>query len=150
MTPEQQDVTLTAENTPAQAENKVSGNSAQSKVMVKGTHSESGSGDGVGKVELVVQSNIAGVVRKITKDFKKYSKGLKNVKIDINSSPVVLLDKPVVTGPKLDMKSSVTGGENGSSNKKIKIYVDDELQMERELMKIANAPGDPTKGPEIG
>ena len=146
-----QDVTLTAENTLA--DNGVSGNSAQSnlsKMVVKGAHSESGSANGVGKVELIIQSNIASVVRKIMKDFKKYSKGFKNVKININSSPVVHLDKPVVTGPKLGMKSSVTGGENGSSSKKIKIYVDDELQMEKELMKIAKAPGDLTKGPEIG
>ena len=42
-----------------------------------------------GNIQLLVQSNIAGVVKKITRQFKTYTKGLKNVKVDINSSPVV-------------------------------------------------------------
>ena len=44
------------------------------------------------------------------------------------------------------MKSSVTGAEAD----KIKIYVDDELLMEKVLMRLTKAPGDATKGSEIG
>ena len=131
-----------------------SGNSAQAQstvVVVKGAHASQGQG-GDKQVQLVVQSNISGVVRKITNRFKHYSKTLKNVKININSSPVVSLEKTTsvcAVSKQLDMKASVTGCENGNGNKKIKIYVDDELQMEKELMKIAKTPG-PSKGSEIG
>ena len=132
-----------------------SGNSAQAQstvVVVKGAHASQGQG-GDKQVKLVVQSNISGVVRKITNRFKHYSKTLKNVKININSSPVVSLEKKTTSAcavsKQLDMKASVTGCENGNGNKKIKIYVDDELQMEKELMKIATTPG-PSKGSEIG
>ena len=131
-----------------------SGNSAQAQstvVVVKGAHASQGQG-GDKQVQLVVQSNISGVVRQITNRFKHYSKTLKNVKININSSPVVSLEKTTsvcAVSKQLDMKASVTGCENGNGNKKIKIYVDDELQMEKELMKIAKTPG-PSKGSEIG
>ena len=132
-----------------------SGNSAQAQstvVVVKGAHASQGQG-GDKQVKLVVQSNISGVVRKITNRFKHYSKTLKNVKVNINSSPVVSLEKKTTSAcavsKQLDMKASVTGCENGNGNKKIKIYVDDELQMEKELMKIAKTPG-PSKGSEIG
>ena len=104
-------------------------------------------GGGGGNVQLLVKSNIAGVVNKITRQFKTYTKGLKNVKVDINSSPVVQLQKqPEVSRSRRDMKSSVTGAEAD----KIKIYVDDELLMEKVLMRLAKAPGDATKGSEIG
>ena len=131
-----------------------SGNSAQAQstvVVVKGAHASQGQG-GDKPIQLVVQSNISGVVRKITNRFKHYSKTLKNVKININSSPVVSLEKTTsvcAVSKQLDMKASVAGCENGNGNKKIKIYVDEELQMEKELMKIAKTPG-LSKGSEIG
>ena len=104
-------------------------------------------GGGGGNVQLLVKSNIAGVVNQITRQFKSYTKGLKNVKVDINSSPVVQLQKqPEVSHSRRDLKSSVTGAEAD----KIKIYVDDELLMEKVLMRLAKAPGDATKGSEIG
>ena len=91
-------------------------------------------GGGGGNVQLLVKSNIAGVVNQITRQFKSYTKGLKNVKVDINSSPVVQLQKqPEVSHSRQDMKSSVTGAEAD----KIK-------------MRLAKAPGDATKGSEIG
>ena len=120
-------------------------------MVVKGAHASQGQG-GDKQVQLVVQSNISGVVRQITNRFKHYSKTLKNVKININSSPVVSLEKTTsvcAVSKQLDMKASVTGCENGNGNKKIKIYVDEELQMEKELMNIAKTPG-PSKGSEIG
>ena len=91
---------------------------------------------GENKVTIMVHSDVKGVVGLITKKFSEYTKSLKNMKVQLTSSPVVALSRPDTPGEpnkwKLRMISSVT--EQDTTGKKVKIYVDEDLLLEHEMI----------------
>ena len=98
---------------------------------------------GENKVTITVHSDIKGVVGSIMKKFCDYTKGLKNMKVQLTSSPIVMLSRPNTseepTKRKLGMTSSVTKDE--TTGKKIKIYVDENLILERQMIKLMAKTG---------
>ena len=113
-------------------------------------------GDGEKHVTITVHSDVTGLVANISKKWKEYSKCLKNV--SLTTSPVVSLpyfhstappSKPAGTNV-YKMTTSVTN--NDTSGKKIKIYVDEDLDLESMMIqsRMRERNADPTKGPEIG
>ena len=77
------------------------------------------------------------------KKFRDYTKGLKNMKVQLTSSPMVTLSRPNTseepTKCKLGMTSSVTKDE--TTGKKIKIYVDEDLILERQMIELMAKTG---------
>ena len=111
-----------------------------------------GGGDGERHVTITVHSDVTGLVSDISKKWRSYTKSLKNV--SLKTSPVVSMTNlnPTAScsGTKAyKMTSSVTSRD---SPKKIKIYVDEDLEVEAGLIqeRIQERREDPTKGPEIG
>ena len=114
-------------------------------------------GDGEKHVTITVHSDVTGLVANISKQWKEYSKCMKN--LSLTTSPVVSLPHLHSTAPpnKLasganvyNMTTSVTSKE--TSGKKIKIYVDEDLDIEHKMIqsRMRERKEDPTKGPEIG
>ena len=95
------------------------------------------------KVTIMVHSDVKGVVGSITKKFREYTKSLKNMKVQLTSSPVVVLSRPDTPGEpdkqKLRMTSSVT--EQDTTGKKVKIYVDEDLLLECEMIQLMAKSG---------
>ena len=95
------------------------------------------------KVTITVHSDVKGVVSSITKKFRDYTKGLKNMNVQLNSSPIVMLSRPSTseepTKRKLGMTSSVTKEE--TTGKKIKIYVDEDLILECHMIELMATTG---------
>ena len=93
---------------------------------------------GENKVTIMVHSDVKGVVGSLTKKFREYTKGLKNMKVQLTSSPVVVLSRLDTPGEpdkrKLGMTSSVT--EQDTTGKKVKIYMDEDLLLECEMIKL--------------
>ena len=98
---------------------------------------------GENQVTITVHSDVKGVVGSITKKFRDYTKGLKNMKVQLTSSPIVTLSRPDTseepTKRKLGMTSSVTKDE--TTGKKIKIYVDEDLILERQMIELMAKTG---------
>ena len=114
-------------------------------------------GDGEKHVTITVHSDVTGLVANISKQWKEYSKCMKN--LSLTTSPVVSLPHLHSTAPpnKLasgtnvyNMTTSVTSKD--TSGKKIKIYVDKDLDIEHKMIQsqMRERKEDPTKGPEIG
>ena len=111
-----------------------------------------GGGDGEWHVTITVHSDVTGLVSDISRKWRSYTKSLKNV--SLKTYPVVSMTNLNPTanhsGTKAyKMTSLVTSRD---SPKKIKIYVDEDLQVEAGLIqeRIEEKREDPTKGPEIG
>ena len=111
-----------------------------------------GGGDCEWHVTITIHSDITGLVSDILKKWRSYTKSLKNV--SLKTSPVVSMTNlnPTAShsGTKAyKMMSSVTSRD---SPKKIKIYMDEDLEVEARLIqeRIKEKREDPTKGPEIG
>ena len=115
-------------------------NSHVSTFMVNGGGGHTGAEN---KVTITVHSDIKGVISSITKKFRDYMKGLKNMNVQLNSSPIVMLSRPNTseepTKRKLGMTSSVTKEE--TTGKKIKIYVDEDLILERHIIELMATTG---------
>ena len=109
-------------------------------MMVNGGGGSSTGGDN--KVTTWCTVMLTGVVGSITKKFRDYTKGLKNMTIKLTSSPVVTLSMPENLGEtnkrKLGMTSSVTRDD---TTKKVKIYVDEDLMIECEMINLMTKPG---------
>ena len=114
-------------------------------------------GDGEKHVTIMVHSNVTGLVARISKQWKEYSKCMKN--LSLTTSPVVSLphlhstappSKPAIGANVYNMTTSVTSKD--ASGKKIKIYVDEDLDIEHKMIeyRMRERKEDPTKGPEIG
>ena len=100
----------------------------------------------------MVHSDVTGLVSDISKKWRSYTKSLKNVslKTSLVVSMTNLNPTASPSGTKAyKMTSSVTSRD---SPKKIKIYVDEDLEVEAGLIqeRIQERREDPTKGPEIG
>ena len=114
-------------------------------------------GDGEKHVTIMVHSDVTGLVARISKQWKEYSKCMKN--LSLTTSPVVSLphlhstappSKPASGTNVYNMTTSVTSKD--ASGKKIKIYVDEDLDIEHKMIeyRMRERKEDPTKGPEIG
>ena len=114
-------------------------------------------GDGEKHVTIMVHSDVTGLVARISKQWKEYSKCMKN--LSLTTSPVVSLphlhstappNKPASGTNVYNMTASVTSKD--ASGKKIKIYVDEDLDIEHKMIQywMRERKEDPTKGPEIG
>ena len=114
-------------------------------------------GDGEKHVTIMVHSNVTGLVARISKQWKEYSKCMKN--LSLTTSPVVSLphlhstappSKPASGANVYNMTTSVTSKD--ASGRKIKIYVDEDLDIEHKMIqyRMRERKEDPTKGPEIG
>ena len=114
-------------------------------------------GDGEKHVTIMVHSDVTGLVARISKQWKEYSKCMKN--LSLTTSPVVSLphlhstappSKPAIGTNVYNMTTSVTSKD--ASGKKIKIYVDEDLDIEHKMIeyRMRERKEDPTKGPEIG
>ena len=114
-------------------------------------------GDGEKHVTITVHSDVTGLVANISKQWKEYSKCMKN--LSLTTSPVVSLPHLHSTTPpnKLasganvyNMTTSVTSKD--ASGKNIKIYVNKDLDIEHKMIQswMRERKEDPTKGPEIG
>ena len=111
-----------------------------------------GVGDGEQHVTIMVHSDVTGLVSDISKKWRSYTKSLKNV--SLKTSPVISMTNLNPTASPSGIKaykmtSSVTSRD---SPKKIKIYVDEDLEVEAGLLqeRIQERREDLTKGPEIG
>ena len=113
-------------------------------------------GDGEKHVTIMVHSDVTGLVARISKQWKEYSKCMKN--LSLTTSPVVSLphlhstappSKPASGANVYNMTTSVTSKD--ASGKKIKIYVDEDLDIEHKMIqyRMRERKEDPTKGPEI-
>ena len=114
-------------------------------------------GDGEKHVTIMVHSNVTGLVARISKQWKEYSKCMKN--LSLTTSPVVSLphlhstappSKPAIGANVYNMTTSVTSKD--ASGKKIKIYIDEDLDIEHKMIeyRMRERKEDPTKVPEIG
>ena len=114
-------------------------------------------GDGEKHVTIMVHSDVTGLVARISKQWKEYSKCMKN--LSLTTSPVVSLphlhstappSKPASGANVYNMTTSVTSKD--ASGRKIKIYVDEDLDIEHKMIqyRMRERKEDPTKGPEIG
>ena len=114
-------------------------------------------GDGEKHVTIMVHSDVTRLVARISKQWKEYSKCMKN--LSLTTSPVVSLphlhstappSKPASGTNVYNMTTSVTSKDG--SGKKIKIYVDKDLDIEHKMIQyqMRERKEDPTKGPEIG
>ena len=114
-------------------------------------------GDGEKHVTITVHSDVTGLVASISKQWKEYSKCMKN--LSLTTSPVVSLphlhstappSKPASGANVYNITTSVTSKD--TSGKKIKIYVDEDLDIEHKMIQsqMRERKKDPTKGPEIG
>ena len=114
-------------------------------------------GDGEKHVTIMMHSNVTGLVANISKQWKEYSKCMKN--LSLMTSPVVSLphlhstappNKPASGANVYNMTASVTSKD--TSGKKIKIYIDKDLDIEHKMIqsRMRERKEDPTKGPEIG
>ena len=114
-------------------------------------------GDGEKHVTIMVHSDVTGLVARISKQWKEYSKCMKN--LSLTTSPVVSLphlhstappSKPAIGANVYNMTTSITSKD--ASGKKIKIYVDKDLDIEHKMIeyRMRERKEDPTKGPEIG
>ena len=114
-------------------------------------------GDGEKHVTIMVHSDVTGLVANISKQWKEYSKCMKN--LSLTTSPVVSLphlhstappNKPASGTNVYNMTTSVTSKD--TSGKKIKIYVNEDLDIEHKMIqsRMRERKEDPTKGPEIG
>ena len=111
-----------------------------------------GGGDSEWHVTIVVHSDVTGLVADISKKWKSYAKSLKNV--SLKTSPMVSMTNlnPTAShsGTKgYKMMSSITSRD---SSKKIKIYVDEDLDLEAGLMqaRVQERQENLTMDPEIG
>ena len=111
-----------------------------------------GGGDGEWHVTITVHSDITGLISDILKKWRSYTKSLKNV--SLKTSPVISMTNLNPTASRsgtkaYKMTSSVTSRD---SPKKIKIYVDEDLEVEAGLIqeRIQEKREDLTKDPEIG
>ena len=112
-----------------------------------------GGGDGERHVTITVHSDVTGLVSDISKKWRSYTQSLKNM--SLKTYPVVSMTNLNPTAGRsgrtktYQMTSSVTGRD---SPKKIKIYVDEDLEVEAGLIqeRIEEKREDPTKGPDIG
>ena len=111
-----------------------------------------GGGDGERHVTITVHSDVSGLVSDISKKWSSYTKSLKNV--SLKTLPVISMTNLNPTASRsgtkaYKMTSLVTSRD---SLKKIKIYVDEDLEVEAGLIqeRIQEKQEDPTKGPEIG
>ena len=113
-------------------------------------------GDGEKHVTIIVHSDVTGLVARISKQWKEYSKCMKN--LSLTTSPVVSLphlhstappSKPAIGANVYNMTTSVTSKD--ASGKKIKIYVNEDLDIEHKMIEyqMRERKEDPTKGPEI-
>ena len=113
-------------------------------------------GDGEKHVTITVHSDVTGLVANISKQWKEYSKCMKN--LSLTTSPVVSLphlhstatpSKHASGANVYKMTMSVTSKDTGG--KKIKIYVDEDLDIEHMIIQsqMRERKEDPTKGPEI-
>ena len=89
-----------------------------------------GGGDGEWHVTIMVHSDVTGLVSDISKKWRSYTKSLKNV--SLKTSPVISMTNLNPTASRSSTKaykmtSSVTSRD---SPKKIKIYVDEDLEVE--------------------
>ena len=107
-------------------------------------------GDGEKHVTILVHSDVTGLVANISKQWKEY--------LSLMTSPVVSLshlhstappNKPASGANVYNMTASVTSKD--TSGKKIKIYVDEDLDIEHKMIQsqMRERKEDPTKGPEI-
>ena len=114
-------------------------------------------GDGEKHVTIMVHNDVTGLVARISKQWKEYSKCMKN--LSLTTSPVVSLphlhstappSKPASGTNVYNMTTSVTSKD--ASGRKIKIYVDEDLDIEQKMIqyRMRERKEDPTKGPEIG
>ena len=113
-------------------------------------------GDGEKHVTITVHSDVTGLVANISKQWKEYSKCMKN--LSLTTCPVVSLphlhstappNKPASGANVYNMTTSVPSKE--TSGKKIKIYIDEDLDIEHKMIQswMRERKEDPTKGPEI-
>ena len=100
------------------------------KCMVRG---EIGGGEhGEKKVTLVMHSDVKKILNTVKDKFYEYSKSVKNLDVKITTSPIVSLEKAgdnCVTG-EITFKMTALLALTRDERKKIKIYVDDNLQIE--------------------
>ena len=139
-----------------------SGKNAHTKLVSGGSGggaSKTGSGKGEPKrITIVVNSNIDGVVETVSKRFREYKKTLKPG-LDLKLQPIVNLthlDIPpnpeeIEATPTVRVVPVLTTSVNDDGKdekKRLKVYVDEELQLENVLIDMGKKPM-PTKGKEL-
>ena len=113
---------------------------------------EIGGGEhGEKKVTIVVHSDVKKILNTVKDKFYKYSKSVKNLNIKITTSPIASLEKAgddCVTG-EITRKMTVLPALTRDERKKIRIYVDENLQIERHMIDQFRDKSDSTLGKEL-
>ena len=122
-----------------------------------GTGADGGStgSDDDGKVTITVHSNVVGLVQSISRQFGEYTANLdRKVMVKLSSMPVVRMTN--ITPPEPMKKKSgspatklaVTASVCASDGRSLKVYVDEDLQLEEQIISRNLQPA-PTKGKEM-
>ena len=122
-------------------------------------HGDDGiSGEGVGsgekKVTIVVHSDVKKILSIVIEKFHEYSKSVKNFDFKITTTPLVSLEKKAgdyVVGEITNKKKKVEvlPSLSRDDKKKLKIYVDKDLQLEKHLIEKFRDQTDETLGKEL-
>ena len=115
-------------------------------------HGEIGGGDhGENKVTIVMHSDVKKILNTVKEKFHEYSKSVKNLDVKISTSPIVSLEKAgddFVSG-EITHKVTVLPALTRDERKKIKIYVDENLDIERHMIDDFRDKSDSTLGKEL-
>ena len=122
-----------------------------------GTGPDGGStgGDDNGKVTITVHSNVVGLVQSISRQFGEYMANLdRKVMVKLSSTPFVRMTNitPTESNKKKSgspvTKLAVTASVCASDGRSLKVYVDEDLQLEEQIISRNLQPA-PTKGKEM-
>ena len=113
-----------------------------------------GVGDGEKKVTIVVHTDMKKILSIVKDKFHEYSKTVKNFDFKITTTPLVSLEKKAgdfVVGEISNKKKKVEvlPSLSRDDKKKIKIYVDENLQLEKHLIEQFHDQSDETLGKEL-
>ena len=115
-------------------------------------HGEFGGGDhGEKKVTIVVHSDVKKSLNTVKEKFYEYSKSVTNLDVKITTSPIVSLEKAgddFVSG-EITRKVTVLPALTRDERKKIKIYVDENLDIEQHMIDHFRDKSDSTLGKEL-
>ena len=98
-----------------------------------------------------MHSDVKKILNTVKDKFYEYSKSVKNLDVKITTSPIVVLEKAgddCVTG-EITHKMTVLPALTRDERKKIKIYVDESLQIEWHMIDQFRDKSDSTLGKEL-
>ena len=115
-------------------------------------HGEFGGGDhGEKKVTIVVHSDVKKILNTVKEKFHEYSKSVRNLDVKVTTSPIVSLEKAGddFVSEEITHKVTVLPALTRDERKKIKIYVDENLDIERHMIDHFRDKSDSTLGKEL-